>query len=107
MRNVFRIALAAAIVVLLMPAVPAYATQTETITDYYNGCDSSFLFAGEGIDTCENEWIGIGDQEGEWKRVTVRSCETSAVISTTYYHFCHNAWLQVSAQAFGACDLDC
>ena len=50
--------------------------------------------------------MGIG-QEGEWKKVTVHNCETNAVVSTTYYHFCHNAWVQVSAQAFGACDLDC
>jgi len=107
MRTLSRIALAAAIVVALMPPARAYATQFETVTDYYNGCDSTFLFAGEGIETCENDWVGIGDQEGEWKRVTVHNCETNAVVSTTYYHFCNNAWVQVSAQAFGACDLDC
>ncbi len=107
MRNFVRIFLAAVVVAALMPPVPAYATQYETIIDYYTGCDDTFTWVGIADQDCNGEWAYIGDQEGDWKREVVRNCDNNAVVSTTYYHYCNSTWVQINGTSLGACDLDC
>lgn len=107
MRNFVRSFLVVAFVAALLLPVPAYATQFETVTDYYTGCDESFTWVGEHVLDCDGFFVSIGTLSGDWKREVVRNCETNAVVSTAYYHYCNNSWVSISGASLGACDLDC